>query len=67
MTGVKSKLPGPPPTDIVALDTHNFDQFALVCLLACYISLSISHIFLPHYQDSSKNVLVAFTVSQSSI
>ncbi|KAF8806958.1 disulfide isomerase [Phlegmacium glaucopus] len=28
-SGVKSKLPGPPPTDVVALDTHNFDEIAL--------------------------------------
>jgi len=28
-SGVKSKLPGPPVTDILTLDTHNFDQVAL--------------------------------------
>lgn len=62
-TGVKSKLPGPPPTDTVTLDTHNFDQIALVCLLTCYISFNCSCFPPIAYQDSSKNVLVAFTVS----
>jgi len=28
-SGVKSKLPGPPHSDIVVLDTHNFDEIAL--------------------------------------
>ncbi|KAF9471225.1 protein disulfide isomerase [Pholiota conissans] len=28
-TGVKAKIPGPPPTDVTILDNHNFDEVAL--------------------------------------
>ena len=66
-TGIKSKLPVPPISDIVVLDTHNFDEIALVCFLTCYISVNCSYPFSPiAYQDSSKNVLVTFTVSLSN-
>ena len=67
-TGIKSKLPVPPISDIVVLDTHNFDEIALVCFLTCYISVNCSYPFSPiAYQDSSKNVLVTFTVSLSNL
>lgn len=43
-SGVKSKIPGPPPTDVVSLDTHNFDQIALVCLITSYILVNRSFV-----------------------
>ena len=48
-TGVKSKIPGPPKSDIVELDTHNFDEVALVCFFDFFFTyLSISHLFIFH-------------------
>ena len=53
-SGVKSKLPGPPLSDVVVLDTHNFDQIALVCLfdllnmcVDCSLFFTLLHIRIP--------------------
>jgi hypothetical protein len=58
-SGVKSRIPPPPPTNVVQLDVHNFDSVALV-----RDSASLKQMFFNLFlQDSSKNVLVTFTVT----
>jgi hypothetical protein len=47
-SGVRSKLPVPPLSDVLQLDTHNFDEIVLVRLMTCYISVNCSCFFFFH-------------------
>jgi len=38
-TGLKSKIPGPPPTDVVVLDSNNFDEVVMVSTGCKYFNL----------------------------